>query len=126
MRKPHMSQGKPRSLPDGFLHLNNFSHVASSGLAGVLYERVFTERQQEIVGCALLEIANGNPEFVHFKHNVWRFQKEFLKTHFQPAVYAACRLIRKRPAEMMSVAITHEELNVQRTVVAWPSFDNDI
>jgi len=126
MRKPHMSQGKPRALPDGFLHLNNFSHVASSGLAGVLFERVFNERQQEIVGCALLEIAQSNPELVHFKHNVWRFKKEFLLEHFKPAVYAACRLIRRRPAEMMSVAITHEELNVQRTVVAWPPFEHDL
>lgn len=126
MRKPHMSQGKPRALPDGFLHLNNYSHVASSGLAGVLYERVFTERQQEIVGCALLELAKDDPKLVHFKHNVWRFQKEFLKEHFQPTVYAACRLIRRRPAEMLSVAITHEELAVNRTVVSWPPFDNDI
>lgn len=126
MRVQHMAQGKPRAMPDGFVHLNNYSHVAASGLAGVLYERVFTERQQEIVGCALLEIAQGDSSVVHFKHNVWRFKKEFLAKHFKPAVYAACRLIRKRPAEMMSVAITVEELNVQRTVVAWPPFDHDL
>lgn len=126
MRVQHMAQGKPRAMPDGFVHLNNYSHVSASGLAGVLYERVFTERQQEIVGCALLEIAKDDPKYVHFKHNVWRFHKAFLQEHFKPAVYAACRLIRKRPAEMMSIAITHEELNVERTVVTWPPFEHDV
>lgn len=119
-----MTQGKPRSLPDGFLHLNNFSHVRQSGIAGCLFERVFTERQQEIVESALRLLARDDPKLVHHKHNVWRFNKEFLIENFAATVYGACRLLRKQPAAMMSVAMTHEELNVKHQVVGWPPFEN--
>lgn len=120
MRNVHMAQGKMRSKPDGFLHLNNFSHIAASGMAGVLFERIFTERQQEIVGCTLLEIAGNDPEIVHFKHNVWRFKKEFLLEHFQSVVYGTCRLLRKSPALLASIAITEEEQNIKKRIVGWP------
>lgn len=121
MRNVHMTQGKPRSMPDGRLHLNNYAHIRASGLAGFLYERIFTERQQEIVGCALLEIAEAySPDVVHFKHNVWRFDKEFLKENFQPVVYGACRLFRKSPALLASLAITNEEQQVRKYSVGWP------
>ena len=122
-----IAQGGFRKKPDGYLHLNNFSHTRASGLAGVLYERVFTERQQEIVEKALIEIAapralNGEPcgEQVIFKHDCYRFRKEFLQEHFKGVVYGTVRLMRKSAAQMMSMAIVGEELNVSKTVVNWP------
>lgn len=124
MRFPNLTQGTKRSLPDGFLHLNNYAHTVKSGLAGSLFERVFTERQQEIVGCSLLEIAKGDPSLVHFKHNVWRFKKEFLNKHFQSVVFGTCRLIRKEPATLMSIKVTEEMAKVDKTIVGWPSADS--
>lgn len=122
-----IAQGGYRKKPDGYLHLNNYSHTSASGLAGVLYERVFTERQQEIVEKALIEIAapralNGEPcdEKVIFKHDCYRFRKEFLHEHFKGVVYGTVRLMRKSAAQMMSMAIVGEELNVTTKVVQWP------
>ena len=119
MSMPNMSQGKPRALPDGFLHLNNYSHVRQSGLAGVLYERVFTQRQQEIVEAALLELGEFHKDY-HFKHNVWRFRKEFLHEYFIGVVYGTTRLLRKGAAAMMSIAIVEEELKHKPSKVSWP------
>lgn len=116
-----IAQGGFRKKPDGYLHLNNYSHVKASGLAGVLYERVFTERQQEIVEKALIEIAKG--EECHFNevHNAWRFRKEFLHANFKGVVYGTVRLLRKSAAQMMSMAIVGEELDTKTAKVAWPN-----
>lgn len=115
-----IAQGGFRKKPDGYLHLNNYSHVKASGLAGVLYERVFTERQQEIVEKALIEIAKGEDCHFNEAHNAWRFRKEFLHENFKGVVYGTVRLMRKSAAQMMSMAIVGEELNVSKTVVTWP------
>ncbi|MGM2755101.1 hypothetical protein ACS2QP_27515, partial [Bacillus cereus group sp. Bce019] len=52
------AQGKPRALPDGYLHLQNYSVTKASGMAGALFNYVMTERHKEIVEAALLELSN--------------------------------------------------------------------
>lgn len=117
-----LKQGGWRSKPDGFLHLNNFAHTQASGLAGVLYERVFTERQQEIVLKALLELAPE--ESIMFEHEVWRFKKEFLKENFKGIVYGTVKLLRKSAAQMMSMAIVSEEMEVSTIKVQFPKWES--
>lgn len=119
MRRAH---GNGRAKPDGFLHLNNFSHVKQSGLAGVLYDRVMTEQQQELVELTLLELSQGS-EFAHFKHEVWRFDKKFLRDHFKSVVYSVYRSIRKSPAQEVSMAISREQLQEMSVVVVRPGFN---
>ncbi len=119
MRRAH---GNGRAKPDGFLHLNNFSHVRQSGFAGVLYERLMNERQQELVELTLLELANNDPGHAHFKHEVWRFHKPFLKEHFKSVVYSVYRSIRKSAAHEVSMAISREELQEATVTVARPAF----
>lgn len=115
------AQGGFRKKPDGYLHLNNFSHVKASGLAGVLFERVFNERQQEIVEKALIEIAKGDECQFNEHHNCYRFRKEFLVLHFKGVVYGTVRLLRKSAAQMMSMAIVGEELDTKTAKVNWPN-----
>ncbi|NVZ18519.1 hypothetical protein HX794_02565 [Pseudomonas costantinii] len=117
----NLSQGNGRAKPDGFLHLNNFSHVRQSGLAGVLYERLMTVKQQELVELTLLELA-GPGSNAHFKHEVWRFKKSFLKDHFIHVVYSVYRSVRKSPAQEISMAISREELQSESRKVIQPSF----
>lgn len=124
-----IAQGGFRKKPDGFLHLNNFSHTQASGLAGVLYERVFTERQQEIVEKTLIELARpkaihgeagGHDESVIFKHDCFRFRKDFLTENFKPVVYGVLQLLRKSAGMMLSMAVVEEELNTQVRRVQFP------
>ena len=112
------AQGGFREKPDGYLHLNNFSHTVASGLAGVLYERVFTDRQREIVEKTLIELTGDDD--VHFKHEAYRFRKEFLVTHFKPVVYGTVRLLKKSAANLMSMAVVSEELNTKTLKVRFP------
>lgn len=123
MQFPHAAQGKKRKLPDGFLHLNNYSHTRSSGIAGSLYERVFNEKQQEIVESALLDLCRGDESLVHFKHGVYRFDKWFLQENFQSVVYGTCDLIRRTPQHMISHAAVVDALKVKSQKVRYPSFD---
>ncbi|WP_426101444.1 hypothetical protein [Pseudomonas sp. PSPC3-3] len=120
------AQGNGRAKPDGFLHLNNFSHVRQSGLAGVLYERLMTVKQQELVELTLLELAATQAatteSYAHFKHEVWRFKKSFLKDHFVHVVYSVFRSVRKSPAQEISMAISREELQSESRKVIQPSF----
>ena len=117
-----IAQGGFRKKPDGFLHLNNYSHTQASGLAGVLYERIFTERQQEIVEKALIEIAKGEGLDCQFNehHNAWRFKKQFLHDNFKGVVYGTLRLLKKSAAQMMSMAVVGEELDVKTAKVNFP------
>lgn len=119
MRRSH---GNGRAKPDGYLHLNNYSHVKQSGLAGVLYERVMTEKQQELVELTLLELSQGS-ESAHFKHDVWRFSKKFLHEHFKSVVYSVYRSIRRSPAQEVSMAISREQLQEATVSVARPGFN---
>lgn len=118
-----LAQGNTRSKPDGFLHLWNFAATKSSGLAGALFNYVMTARQRDIVESALIELADKqtgrltfspeDPEpYAHFKHDTWRFRKDFLQTHFQSVVYGTFKLFRKSPAELMSIEINREFLQV--------------
>ncbi|WP_155499996.1 hypothetical protein [Pseudomonas chlororaphis] len=122
------AQGNGRAKPDGFLHLNNYSHVRQSGLAGVLYERLMTEKQQELVELTLIELATPqvgcelSREVCHFKHEVWRFRKDFLNEHFKSVVYSVFRSIKKSPAQEISMAISREELQEQTVLITRPSF----
>lgn len=120
------AQGNGRAKPDGFLHLNNYSHVRQSGLAGVLYERLMTEKQQELVELTLLELAANQvavtENYAHFKHDVWRFKKSFLKDHFIHVVYSVFRSVRKSAAQEVSMAISREELQSESRKVIQPSF----
>lgn len=116
-----LAQGNGRSKPDGFLHLNNYSHVRQSGLAGVLYERLMTDKQRELCELTLLELAQGSL-VAHFKHDIWRFSKSFLHTHFKSVVYSVYRSIKKSPAQEISMAISREELQEQTVGIKRPSF----
>ncbi|WP_323115371.1 hypothetical protein [Pseudomonas guariconensis] len=120
------AQGKPRALPDGYLHLQNYSVTKASGMAGALFNYVMTERHKEIVEAALLELAQKqdltvNPRPVAiFKHDCWRFDKEFLATIFKPIVYGTYKLIRRNASEQMAIAINREFLQTESAKVRWP------
>jgi hypothetical protein len=122
------AQGNGRAKPDGFLHLNNYSHVRQSGFAGVLYERLMTEKQKELVELTLIELANSandselSQEQAHFKHDVWRFNKKFLNENFKSVVYSVFRSIRKSAAHEISLAISREELQEVTVSIVRPSF----
>lgn len=118
-----LAQGNGRAKPDGFLHLNNYSHVRQSGFAGVLYERLMTVKQQELVELTLLELAtNAHDTAAHFKHEVWRFNKKFLHENFKSVVYSVFRSIRKSAAHEVSMAISREELQEATVSVVRPAF----
>ena len=113
------AQGGYRKKPDGYLHLNNYSHTKASGIAGILFERVFTERQQDIVEKTLIELANpkvlsgeaNSDEQVIFKHDCYRFRKGFLQANFKQVVYGTVRLLKKSAAQLMSMAVVADEIN---------------
>jgi hypothetical protein len=117
-----LAQGNGRAKPDGYLHLNNYSHVRQSGFAGVLYERLMTVKQQELVELTLLELATNSPNAAHFKHDVWRFNKRFLNENFKSVVYSVFRSIRKSAAQEVSMAISREELQEATVTIARPAF----
>lgn len=120
------AQGKPRALPDGYLHLQNYSVTRASGMAGALYNYIMTSRQCEIVEAALLELVQKqdlktNPRPVAiFKHDCWRFDKAFLSVAFKPVVYGTFKLIRKNASEQMAIAINREYLQTEAAKVRWP------
>ncbi|QJD54608.1 hypothetical protein PssvBMR1_gp15 [Pseudomonas phage MR1] len=91
------AQGKPRRLPDGFLHIQNFTVTKHSGMAGVVYTHVMSVAQREIVESLLIEraITFENIDGItrhHFKHGVWRFRKDFLKENFREVVHATTKV----------------------------------
>ena len=114
------AQGNGREMPDGYLHLNNYSHVMASGIAGSIFERVMSKRQQEIVERILLErcghnVLSAEPVDglnVIFKHNVYRFRKTFLHENFKDVVYATLKASKKPAGQVLSMAATKELLEV--------------
>jgi hypothetical protein len=95
------AQGNTRSLPDGFLHIQNFTVTKHAGLAGVVYIHILNVDQQAVVQELLRERAvsdwahggyQGDAP-VHYKHGQWRFSKAFLKKRFQPMVHRATALM---------------------------------
>lgn len=95
------AQGGTRSLPDGFLHIQNFTVTKASGMAGCVYVHILDDHQREIVEGILIEravaevTAWGRPidSQHHFKHGQWRFAKQFLKAHFKQAVHEATKVM---------------------------------
>lgn len=94
------AQGGFRSMPDGFLHVQNFTVTKASGMAGCVYVHVLDDHQRHIVESILIERAvaceeAAGPEWAnaahHFKHGQWRFRKAFLKNHFKQAVHEATK-----------------------------------
>lgn len=127
-----LAQGNTRSKPDGFLHLWNFSATKSSGLAGALFNYVMTARQRDIVESALIELADkysqqdssefnpADPEkYAHYRHETWRFRKDFLREHFKPVVYGTFKLFRRNASELMAIEINREYLQTQAASVRW-------
>lgn len=120
------AQGKPRAMPDGYLHLQNYSVTKASGMAGALFNYVMTERHKEIVEAALLELANkqdlkaNSRPVAIYKHDCWRFDKDFLSVAFKPVVYGTYKLIRRNASEQMAIAINREYLQTESAKVGWP------
>lgn len=125
-----LAQGNKRSAPDGYLHLWNFAATKGSGLAGALFNYVMTERQRGIAESALIELAekvdaleaNETKEpTVHFRHECWRFRKEFLQAHFKSVVYGTFKLFRRNASEMMAIEINREYLQTEQARVRFPN-----
>jgi hypothetical protein len=94
------TQGGTRSLPDGFLHIQNFTVTKDSGIASAVWKHAMDERQRTLVEWVLIEMAGANILNVHrFKHGCWRFKKEFLQVNFEWAVFKVCQVLRKDPAQ---------------------------
>lgn len=91
------AQGGTRSLPDGFLHIQNFTVTKASGMAGCVYVHVMTDNERTAVEAVLVSRAEAlqeisGVEVCHFKHGVWRFRKSFLKENFVKVVHTTTRL----------------------------------
>ncbi|WYW04364.1 hypothetical protein Kurepalu2_00017 [Pseudomonas phage vB_PpuP-Kurepalu-2] len=93
----NIAQGNTRSKPDGFLHIQNFTVTKHSGMAGVVYIHILDAHQQSVVEGLLIERAISQAvegeELHHFKHDVWRFRKDFLKANFKEVVHATTKII---------------------------------
>ena len=94
------AQGGWRSMPDGFLHVQNFTVTKASGMAGCVYVHILDDHQRHIVESILIERAvaceeSAGPEWANaahlFKLGQWRFRKAFLKNHFKQAVHEATK-----------------------------------
>lgn len=121
MQYPSLKQGGTRQLPDGYLHLNNFSHSVKSGMAGVIFERVLTAPQQSTFEEILMHLAGSIadqaklPITMYFKKTskgVVRFNKKFLIAHFKRTFYGYMNLVRKQGASLLAVAATNELLDL--------------
>lgn len=107
------AQGNTRSLPDGFLHIQNFTVTKHSGMAGVVYTHILDDNQRELVQALLMERArviedtDGNLLF-HVKHGTVRFQKAFLKAHFREVVHAFTKITQQPVIETFKGMLIHE------------------
>ncbi|QNJ57288.1 hypothetical protein Stalingrad_19 [Pseudomonas phage Stalingrad] len=91
------AQGGTRALPDGFLHVQNFTVTKASGIEGAIWAYLFTDQQKLHVEQLLWSVAialeqAAGPEWTgaavqDHKHGCHRFRKEFLKIHFKAAVH---------------------------------------
>lgn len=101
------AQGVPRKLPDGLLHIQNFTVTKQSGMAGFLYAKVMTPAQREIVELSLIQqlTQNGYSGYPpHHNVSTWseahgchRFPKGFLGARFKPTVYAVYKALNRDP-----------------------------
>ncbi len=93
----NLAQGNTRSMPDGFLHIQNFTVTKHAGMAGVVYIHILDAHQRQLVEGLLIERAIVTAELEgkelhHFKHGCWRFSKEFLKNNFREVVHAMTKV----------------------------------
>lgn len=91
------AQGGTRSLPDGFLHIQNFTVTKASGMAGCVYVHILTDNERTTVENLLVAHAQVletklDREICHFKHGQWRFDKRFLKENFKKVVHITTRV----------------------------------
>lgn len=94
----NLAQGNTRSLPDGFLHVQNFTVTKHAGMAGVVYIHILDDHQKGLVEGLLIERAItvselDGEERHHFKHGVWRFRKDFLRNNFKEVVHATTKIM---------------------------------
>lgn len=108
------AQGVPRRLPDGLLHLQNFTVTKHSGMAGFLFAKVMTKAQQEIVELCLIQKLTRpgyfgvKPETWNEAHGCHRFPKGFLRAQFKPTVYAVYYALGKNAVDEMSSMVCKE------------------
>ena len=112
------AQGVPRRLPDGLLHLQNFTVTKHSGMSGFLFAKVMTKAQQEIVELCLIQklTKNGycgypphhNVSTWNEAHGCHRFPKGFLKAQFKKTVYAVYYALGKNAVDEMSSMVCKE------------------
>lgn len=111
------AQGVPRRLPDGLLHLQNFTVTKHSGMAGFLFAKVMTKAQQEIVElCLIQKLTKGSYcGYQHLNATTWneahgchRFPKGFLKAQFKQTVYAVYSALGKDAVAEMSCMVRAE------------------
>ncbi|CBZ41991.1 hypothetical protein PsPphi15_gp18 [Pseudomonas phage phi15] len=91
------AQGGTRALPDGFLHVQNFTVTKASGIEGAIWAYLMTpamklEVEQYLWSVAIaLEQAAGvehtGAAVRDDKHDCHRFRKAFLRIHFKYAVH---------------------------------------
>lgn len=132
------AQGKPRKMPDGFLHIWNFSATKASGMAGAVLNHIVDELQRDIVEQVLIQravqvernLADSEEEYqqilsdphhdkrqVRYEeaHTCWRFRKTFLQEHFKIAVYSSMYACGRNTAALASFEINREYTSVVRT-----------
>lgn len=113
------AQGNTRAMPDGLLHLQNFTVTKEGGMAGFLFAKVMTRPQQEIVELCLIQklTKNGYCGYpVHKNVSTWneahgchRFPKGFLKAQFHKTVYAVYDALAKDPLVEFNAAVYAEK-----------------
>jgi hypothetical protein len=113
------AQGVPRKLPDGLLHIQNFTVTKHSGMAGFLYAKVMTTAQREIVELALIQQLtkngySGYPSHQNVStwseaHGCHRFPKGFLKARFKATVYAVYKALNRDPVGETSSLMYREQ-----------------
>lgn len=106
------AQGNTRSMPDGFLHIQNFTVTRHSGIAGLVYTSILDQNQKSVVEGALIELAivkaeQGAP-LHHYKHETWRFRKDFLKKHFKSVVHACTKVMQTPVIEVFKAKLFAE------------------
>lgn len=113
------AQGVPRRLPDGLLHIQNFTVTKDGGIAGFLFAKVMTKAQQDIVELCLIQklTKNGYCGYPTHKnvptwneaHGCHRFPKGFLRAQFHKTVYSVYEALGKDPLSEFSGALYAEK-----------------
>lgn len=103
------AQGNTRSLPDGFLHVQNFTVTKAAGIAAAVWVHAFDDHQRRLVEGVLIELAQSDINKVHVKHATVRFNKAFLTVNFEWAVFKVCQAIRLEPASALYIAVAKRD-----------------